>query len=90
MIYFAPPCPACGRRHAIPLIRERVAMALLQHEAIVLYSPCHNREWQAAPAERRELEELAFEPLPDAAPAVGAKPFGPAALMSFATLLPGR
>ena len=41
---------------------RRLAEALRRRAPIVLYSPCHDCEWEASPAERRALAELVQAP----------------------------
>ncbi len=67
IMYFTPACPRCHELQSIPLMREKVAESLRRHEPIVLYTPCHECEWEASALERRELAQLALEPLPEGA-----------------------
>jgi len=77
IVYFNPACPSCGELQSIPLMRERVAESLRRQEAVILYTPCHDCEWEATPQERRELADLIFTPLPDGAPQYSSLPLMP-------------
>ena len=80
MLYFEPRCRICGECEAIPLIRERVAEALRRRAPIVLYSPCHDCEWEASPAERRALAQLVQAPRLEEGEQLFGTPFLPFAL----------